>query len=220
VDGADTLHVEANRVVAIGGHLHAAVEQTRHLVVARDLSIAVGGSRDLRSGGSSSVTVTGPYTASVAGDLRETAPGGIGIRAASVSLSVGAAAVLDAQTDVQLQSDAEMTLTVAGAAIEEAGGNYAWGSRTELALDVGGNATFQSGKGFSLAGPDRLEIVARDRLDGSSECVVVEGKESIVLRSGATSISIFPDRVELKAPALRLSSGEDFRVEAKLATHN
>ena len=126
---------------------------------------------------------------------------------------------LSAKTITEDAGKASVQL-VGGAKIEIAKKSRATDVKKRLFETVGGPMVLSTEDKWIDNAEDAWSLTAAAALEGSAPGVWIEATDEIVLVCGASTLTVKPDGVELRAPKLDLSSCPNLSLDAAVIEHN
>jgi type VI secretion system secreted protein VgrG len=191
VGGNETLTVLGARSKQIGGNESETIGASRKIDTGAAHTIQVTGDRSLKVGASSIEATLGPVSSS-SGKTTKILVGGAAVRAT----------VKDMSESVMLGS----IQTVGGAKLEIAGDGRSIKSKFLLTETVGGVMVLKTNGDFGATTKMAQAYAVGGPLMCTAPTLEVTAATKIVLKSGASSITITPSNIELAAPKFDLGS--------------
>jgi type VI secretion system secreted protein VgrG len=212
--------VRRDQKVHIGAKetIHAAASAAR-TVGGNELE-AIGGARDLTVGDSHLSSTQKTRSLTVGAAMIDVTLGEVTATAGLYTALVGGAVVkLSMQTITEDAGKASVQL-VGGAKVEIAAKKRETDVKKRLFETVGGPMLLETADKWIDNAEKRWSLTAGAALSGKAPGVWIEATDEIVLRSGASVLTIKPDGVELRAPKFDLSSSPNLTLDAPVIEHN
>jgi len=188
-------------------------------VVQGNETISIGGSRKLTAGGDSTLAAKGSRRLSVGAAMIDLSLGPINASGGFFTVLVGGAMVRLSGATISDDVGKVSAQLIGGAKLETAKCNRATYKKKTYTETVGGTMMLKT-NGIFL---DNADETSRWRvgaaLSASAPSVWIEAKEKIVLKCGSSTLTIEPDKIEIKAAAFDLDGGK-LQFDSKKLEHN
>lgn len=191
-----TVDVDKNETVKIGG--------SRHLNVGKEFMLSTTSSRKLTVGAALIDVSLGTVTSD--GGIYTELAGGAVVKMSNQTISEDVG-------KVSLQ-------VVGGVRLEKAKVNRSTDVKKQYYETVGGSMVLTSEGTYVDNAQKTSSWRVVGSLTGEAPSMLIEAKEKIVLKVGASTITILPESVEIKSPSFNLSDAAKLDYDTKLVQHN
>lgn len=225
VDHKLTIHqsyftlVGRDQTVSIGANEKIEAGAGASKVVQGNETISIGGTRKLTAGGDSTLAAKGSRRLSVGAAMIDLSLGPINGSGGFYTVLVGGAMVRLSGATISDDVGKVSVQLIGGAKLETVKCNRATDVKKTYKETVGGTMMLKT-NGVFLDNADqtsRWQVGAA--LSASAPNVWIEAKEKIVLKCGGSSLTIEPDKIEIKAAAFDLDGGK-LQFDSKKLEHN
>jgi type VI secretion system secreted protein VgrG len=187
VGGSETVSVAAKRSVTVGGAESASIGGSRSVTVISGLTQEAKGGRTL--------TVGGTLMGAAAMEINRTAVG-------TMNLTVGGSSIIAAATGLETTTGGAAAETIGGAKIQLGASGIETGVKGAAAETVGGAYVIAAGGNAGESATGTLAITVGGAFLANAPAVEIEADTEISIRVGASSLTVKPGSIEVKAPTL------------------
>jgi type VI secretion system secreted protein VgrG len=212
--------VKVDHTVLISGREEAMVHGERNKTISGNESISIGGSREIHAL-SSALQVGQTRNLAVGAALMDLT---LGTQSAAsqgtFTMTVGGAAVKVSGKAISEQVGKVTVQTIGGAKLEYARKDRVLDVRTNHIETVGGNMILKTNGTFMDHADTTTSFQIGAAMKATAPEIYIEARTKIVLRVGASSITISGDSVEIKASSLDLSKSGNLHSITQTIVHN
>jgi len=204
VGGNETLTVHAGHTIDVDGNETVKIGGSRRIHVGKEVLLSTDKSRTLKVGAAMIDVSLGTIASD--GGLYTTIAGGAVVKTSNQTISEDVG-------KISLQ-------VIGGVKLEKCKVNRATDVKKRFFETVGGSMVLDSGGTYI----DNAQKTSSWRITGAltarAPSVHIEAKDKIVLRVGASTITILPESVEIKSPSFDLGGSGKLDYDAKIIQHN
>jgi type VI secretion system secreted protein VgrG len=206
--------------VTIGGNETLEAAQSFSHSVGADAVTNIAGSRKIEVGGSHTTTVEQGRSLSVGAALIDISLGDITAQAETINLLVGGAQLKVAAQGIRHETGGVGVFTVGAAKLQFIAKERALDVSKQYIESIGGLLMCKSaGKYTDNASVSQTWNVG-GAIQASAPEVKIEATEKVEIVCGASSITLYPDSVELRSTNLDLGEASDIEVKTAIIKHN
>lgn len=215
-----TEKIGGNQEERIGGNEHIEVASTNDERVEGDLSVTIGGNRKVEAGSGHNIVVGKSRSLQVGSALIDTSLGDIQAGAEVVTTLVGGARVSVAASSIMQKSDGVALSAVGGLRLRMAQDDCTIDARDSYLEAVGG-LLMQKTKGKYVDGATKtMSWTAGDAVALEAKEVFIKGQDKIEIVCGDSSITLWPDKVEIAGKNVDVSKAPKLVVKTAKVEHN